>query len=370
MRVLIIADEGFALRERAMLSRLEVGLADEGVRVVHGLPAGTAAPTEVFSQSITYEPGTGLGLRWRAQRFARSLEALADPNAPGRPVDLIHVFGERAWGIAAETAALTGAGLVVELWRAALVPEAARLRAGGEQGSGGIVALAPDPAIARLMQEHDPGGAMPVRIAPWGVHTPPAPVEVLRPGRVASAVLIGSGRNPAALAAAVEGLAGAMARVPDLMAFAESQVVETARLWPLIKRLGITDRFTLAPDLESRRELALRADLLLFPESLGEHRSITLDAMAAGMLVVAAADPAVGVLIDQTTAILVPTPRPDPWRDALAQPFADPEAARKLALSAREHIRQHRRASTHVSAVVDAYEWMLAGESIPFQRTP
>ncbi len=52
MRILIIADESFASRERAMLSRLEVGLADEGVRVVHVIPphhgavarAGTLVP--------------------------------------------------------------------------------------------------------------------------------------------------------------------------------------------------------------------------------------------------------------------------------------------------------------------------------------
>ncbi|MEX2217985.1 MAG: glycosyltransferase [Phycisphaerales bacterium] len=367
MRILILADESFAARERTMLSRLEVGLADEGARVIHAIPARAAAAhhPEVFSQTVTYEEGSALSRRWRAQRLARAAQELAESGdaAGGSKVDLVHVFGEHAWSIGADAAALLGAGLILEVWSGSL---ALRPRgAGAAHDSGALLCLTPDPAIARILQEQD--RAAPVRVAPWGVHTPAAPHDILKEGRSPFAVLIASGRDPAGMGAALEGLARAMTEVPDLMVFADSAAVERARLWPQVKKLGITDRFTLAADLEARRELALRADLLILPEALGDHRTVALDAMAAGMIVVAAADPLVGTLIDGRTARLVTAPRPGPWADALRWVFTDRAAARSLGLSAREHIRECCRASSQVSAVVDAYEWMLQGESIPFK---
>jgi glycosyltransferase involved in cell wall biosynthesis len=188
----------------------------------------------------------------------------------------------------------------------------------------------------------------------------------LQDGAGLSAMLIASGRDAGAIGAALEGLARVLPEAPELMVFAESDAIERARLWPLVKRLGITDRFTLSPDLEARRELALRADLLLLPEALGDHRTLTLDAMAAGMVVVAGADPMVTALRDGETARLVDAPRPERWAEALAWSLRNRADARALGLSAREHVRTCCRASGQVASVVDAYEWMLRGEAIPF----
>jgi hypothetical protein len=361
MRVLIIADGPFAARERSMLSRLEVGLADEGIRVVHAIPrqAAQGFTPELFSEFLTYDEGLTLSRFWRVQRFVRSLE---ESTGESVPVDLVHVFGERAWAMAAEIASQTGAGLIIETWSASHTRAAAQARAGVE--SGASLLLTPDPAILSRLQTEDPNGAS--RLAPWGVHTPPAPLNVLRDEAAISAVIIAGGRDPAALAAALEGIAQVLADNPDLMVFAEAEAIERARLWPLVKHLGIVDRFTLAPDLEARRELALRADLLILPESLGDHRTLTLDAMAAGMVVVAAADPMVSELRDGQTARLVDAPRAKPWTEALGWALRDRAAARALGLSAREHIRANCRASGQIAAVVDAYEWMLQGEAIPF----
>ena len=44
MRALILADRSFAARERDMLTRVQVGLIDEGVRVVEAIPSDVADP--------------------------------------------------------------------------------------------------------------------------------------------------------------------------------------------------------------------------------------------------------------------------------------------------------------------------------------
>jgi hypothetical protein len=364
MRTLIMADGDFAARERSMLSRLEVGLADEGIRVIHAIPRSAAAShhPEVFFQFVAYEEGLRLSGYWRAQRLIKALEELADGEP--RPVDLVHVFGESAWRMGAEVAAQTGASLVLEVWSGALAGAAAHLRAAAEPGSS--LLLAPDEGIVSALRAGETDAA--VRLAPWGVHTPATPLEILQDGAAISAVLIASGREPGAIAACIEGLARVIPDCPELMVFAESDAVLRARLWPTIKRLGIVDRFTLSPDLEARRELALRADILLLPEARGDHRTLTLDSMAAGMVVIAGEDPMVSVLQDGRTARLVKGQSRDRWAEAISLALRDRPGARALALSAREHVRQACRASTQVAAVVDAYEWMRADEAIPFQR--
>src|SRR5690606_5421874 len=124
-------------------------------------------------------------------------------------------------------------------------------------------------------------------------------------------------------------------------------------------------RFSLAPNLEGRREPVLRGDLLLLPEALGEHRSIALDAMAAGMAVVALADPYVGSLIDGRTAALVKEPGADLWAAALSPLLEAADAAHALGERAREFVRTERRASVHVASLVDGYEWLTSSQSLP-----
>jgi hypothetical protein len=376
MRAVILADESFATRERAMLSRLEVGLADEGVRVVHAIPLRAAKwyQPEVFTQAVTYmDQGFSFSLRWRTQQLARALEALAEGDE--RAVDIVHAFGHPAWPIAIELVRQTGSGLAVEVWCRDLIRSAGRLRlpggAAGGRGPGAGAAnlppvfFAPDPGIEHALRDEDT--SLSVRLTPWGVHTPAAPREILRPGRAISIMVDASGMGGEAMAAALEGLAGVAAAVPEVMIFAESEAVRVAGLWPMIRRLGLTDRFTLIPDLEARREMSLRGDVLILPEARGEFRSLALDAMAHGMLVIAAADPLVTVLIDGRTARLVDRPAAERWRGAISWALSDRPAAIALARSAQDYIRQSRRASGHISAVVDAYEWMTSRESIPFE---
>jgi hypothetical protein len=364
MRAVILADESFAARERAMLSRLEIGLVDEGVRVVHAIPAGAELwyQPEVFSDLVTYAAeGIGFSLRWRVQRLAKEIQSKAD--GAEQPVDLVHVFGYPAWEIGVELARQTGASLALEIWAAELIGPATRLRLPPELPP--PVYFVPDPGIERALRAEDP--SLVVRLTPWGVHASQNPREILRPGKAVSVMVDASGREAAAVRTALEGLAAAAVRAPDLMIFAESDAIQLAGLWPMVRRFGLADRFTLIPDLEARRELSLRGDILCLPDGRGEFRSLTLDAMGAGMLVVAAADPMISILLEGRTARLIDKQAPDRWAAAVSSALEDRDGARRLAASARDYVRTSARASSHVAAVVDAYEWMTSRESIPFQ---
>ena len=159
-----------------------------------------------------------------------------------------------------------------------------------------------------------------------------------------------------------------MARVAaghdDLMVFCDAHAARRADIWPLVRKLGLESRFSLTPLLEGHRELALRADLLVTPESLGEFRSLTIDAMVSGLAVVSAADPVLGYLQDGRTAHLIAQADPSAWAEAIASLLDDPARARALGASAREFVRIEHRVSVHVAKVIDAYEWMTAGDAM------
>jgi len=356
-----MADESFAARERAMLLRLEVGLADEGVRVVYAVPRSAMhwRGAGLSAQTVPYESrGLSVSRAWRVRRLVEAARALQSSDE--QAFDLVHAFGEGCWTFAAETARQTGAALALEVHSAQAAMTAARRR----PGAGATLYLLPDAALERPVRAGEPG--VQARLTPWGVHTPGPPREGVRRGP--AVVIDGGGADRPAMRATLEGLAAVAAQQPDLMIFADEGAAQGSGAWGAAQRLKLTDRFTLAPDIEARRELALRGDILVIPEARGEHRSLTLDAMAAGMLVIAAEDPFVSVLSDGRTARLVRRPTAEAWRETFEWAIREPAAARALALSGREHVRLHCRASAHVAAVLGAYEWMTSGASIPFEE--
>jgi glycosyltransferase involved in cell wall biosynthesis len=369
MRSLILADEFFASRERGLLTRLEVGLADEGVRVIHAVPEGTKAesPEGVFSRVLTYSPKTLILTRPLAVRkLVRAIAEMDGTEEPG-DIDIIHVFGGSIWGLGADLAVEVGAALALEVWRAGLVERARETRVGDDDLP---LLIAPDPAIERaLTQGLAPTATTPpVRLAAWGVLTPAQARHVLQPDRALSVMLVGSGRSEKAFTAALEGLATVARNHTDLLIFCDALAARRTDLWPLARKLGLLHNLSLIEELEGRRDLLLYGDLLVQPEAHGEQRSVLLEAMAAGMIVVAGADPMVSSLQDGITARLVGKPTKDAWAAVLNDVVGNVDKSRQLANSAREFVRTQRRASDHVRAVLAAYEWLVSDEPIPFKK--
>jgi glycosyltransferase involved in cell wall biosynthesis len=188
---------------------------------------------------------------------------------------------------------------------------------------------------------------------------------VLVPERALSMIIVGSGRAADHYAALLTGIAPLLANHPDAQIFCDAHAARRANLWPVARRLKLLGNLSLIEDLESRRDLLLAGDLLMYPEAAGEQRSVLLDAMASGVLVIAAKDASVPILIDSTTARLVEPKLAQEWQAALRGLLGDPDGSRQLAASARAHIEQHRKASDYIRCVLSAYDQMMADRTVP-----
>lgn len=366
MKVLILADEIFAMRERAMLSRLELGLADEGVRVIHGVPAellGVEAGS-MFSRAVGYESSRiGPFRRMLARRLA---EEIQDPDADedDQPVSIVHVFGGSVWDLALDVAMELKSDVAIELWRPALRERADQVLMTWK-GPSVPVFTVPDPALEKQVRELSP--KLTVRSTPWGVHTEDSNHTLLPKDRVPTAVIIGGGHDREACTAALTGLAQAIPHHRDLMVFIDSRVVRRGDLWPVCKRLGLLPSISLIEDIEARRDLLTQADLLIVPEARGENHSVVLEAMAAPMAVVALADPAVGSLVDGRSARLIRRVDSGEWASVIREMLSDAEGTNRLAQSAREFVRAERGAFKHIKSVLETYQWMTSKASIPIR---
>lgn len=361
MRVLILADERFASRERSLLSRLEIGLADEGVRIVHAVPSSSTViePAVVFTRSVSFEArGWAWDRRARVGQLVRRVLALGE-EPEEQTIDLVHVFGGSMWKFGAMVARELGAELALDVWRSGLVDRAVRIQS-RERGTAAF--FAPDPAIERALAAGGLAGA--VRLTPWGVHCPSSPRAVLAAERSASLMFVGTGRDPAWFMAAFRGAARCLRRFESTMIFMDSDAARRSGVWDAARRDGLSDRLTLIEDFEARRDLLLQGDILVLPEASGEARTITLDAMAGGMVVAAAADPFVSALVDRQTALLVPQPSEAAWESVLSGVLQEPASIAGLVRSARDFVKAGRRASDHVAAVLNAYSWMSASRKI------
>ena len=367
MRVLMITDRMFAARERTMLRRLQVGLAAEGVQVVQAVPRGMEEPPIAITKTdtidapvISYLPTrVPLAAKLVARRMlgdARKLLGLEDDE----PVfDVVHVYGGASWTLGLAIADLENAAVALEIWRHGLVASAKALRQGGGRR---ILLIAPDPALQRSLAID----AVPIHsvLAPWCVHTPSAFRPPLSTGRSPSAMLVGSGNDAGAYAAAVEGLASLIKALPETLLFADADAAHRTRLMRQAQRLGILNRLTLIDALESRGDLITAGDLLVQPEARGEQKSILLEAMASGMIVVAAADRMVSILQDGVTARLVVGPSAQHWSRVLGEILAQRSSIESLSESARAFTRDQRPASLQVQCVLNAYRTLTAVTSV------
>lgn len=390
MRVLIVTDTLFAAREWEMLSRVEIGLAMEGVQVVHAMPVdavshvlpggyphggqglgwvspgGSDGESPVFSTLIPFvHSSVPFTLGLRAQRLLDATRKRLDLEDDEPAFDLVHAFGGSVIPLALELARREEAHAVLEVWRSGMAARLAPLLRGfarhGPDGAsgraGGVILSVPDPALEREIIAAELPGRPAVRVVPWGVHLPEwvraAPFGAATP--TLSAMVIGSGHDPAALAAALEGLARACPPEKELLIFVDADAGRRGRLWRVANRLGITGAVSFVDNLEARRDLLVAGDILLAPEARGEHRTALLEAFACEMLVVAAKDPRVSWLRDAETARLVDAPTPAAWEGALRGLMADPAAARSFAASAKAFVAHRHLASMQLAALADLY---------------
>lgn len=369
MRVLILPDATAFTREHAMIARLQVGLADEGVRVVQGVPA-SAAGTEaesllaggVYALSVRHQDrGLPLMEALRAEALARDVEALARGESAERALDAVLALGDGAWSTALRIGHRLRAAVVLsvdgraQVERAGAVWRRAGRGAGVGNGHAGAkpIFLAPGDRLADALATGVPRSR--VVVAPWGVYptrTAHAPVDR---GRSLSVVVLLSGRDGEAARGALLGLERAAETTPDLHVIVDADATRRLDLWRWTASTpSIRGRLTLTANLDGRHDLVTEADVLLVPESLGQARGLVLQAMADGMLVAAREDALVDWLIPGTTCCLLEDARAETVARRVLALADDARASGALRASAREWVQVHRPASAFVRGVLAA----------------
>lgn len=388
MRTLILPDADFLSRERSLLSRLEIGLADEGVRVIHALPrsldpvaAGSSNDQHqaLYSTSVTYpDDGLPLTLSLRAAAMIRALERVNDEEGgksvfaatSARAIDVVHCFGEASMRFGLALARGCGASAIIELWSKNHVQSASKaIRRSGLGGR--ALALAPDEKLLAHAQQIL--GPRRVAAAPWGVRSGEGHRKARQPDRPVAAVLIAS-TDPLASAnettrdhvrQALQGLRAFVDAPPIAPGFANELILfvdaAAARALPLMRwaqELNLAPSLTVIPALEARRDLLVQADVLLIPQALGEHRSFVLDAMAAEMPVIARADPLVDAIDESTGVLTVNSTSADAsqaWLTHILAVAKPDETLAKRLVIAHEYTARRCRSYLHPQSVVKAY---------------
>lgn len=352
MRVVMLLDRPFARRERRLISRLEIGLADEGVRLIHAVPREILhnEPVGLYSRLVGYENvGFPVPLRVRARRFAEAIREAID-DEPGGKVDVVHSFSPAVWRFGLDLATELGAGAALEVWSTAAIAKA------GEVAGHPLrpVLTVGDSELATLLRRRAP--AADVRETPWGVHGETVSRREVSADRAVALLMIVDRSSPAYLEAALRGLADVCRRDPRVLAFINTERSTGHAAWKLVRRLELADRVSLIPDAESRRETVLRLDGLIIAEPGGRLRSMTLDAMATGMPVIAAADASLGVMLDGVNARLVARPDAAEWAGAIGAIVEGRAEVDRLRRSASAWVAENRSANAYISSVLAVYE--------------
>lgn len=355
-----------------MLRRLEVGLVDEGVVVIRAAPEGCSPePTTGLAGELSYADDA-----WRLLTLAPSrvlarrlltMETLGPARDEG-PIDVVHVFGTRAWPIGLELAEALGACVVLEVWSGEALGRVdaierrwtARLERAGGTGLWMCPDAAMDAALARIPRawEH--------RVSAWGVHVP----AEARPGAGDGCIgisILASGARSGALAPMLAGLARASTGRDDVMAFLDAAALKRRpELWKRIVALNLSSRLSVIPETEARRQLVLRADAMVCPDRLGEHRSLVLEAMATGMTLICRSDPLIEATQRQGAALIVERDDEDAWEQAFRGVIDAADHGQAVGMAAREYIRSARLAHGQIRAALDAYAAMVS-EPIPIR---
>jgi hypothetical protein len=373
MRVMVLTDASFAPREHQLLTRLEIGLADEGAGVVHAVPA--RCPVDVanaFSSTIVrYDDGfTPLGILSRARQLLLSVSEELD--TPEAKIDLVHVFGRRAWGLGTGVARETGATLVLEVWRADLATPALHHARSSGCPCGLITS---SERIAESLRAAGRGGGAPphVGVAPWGVPAPEStrPISALDRTRGVALSIVAeaaTGAGVAEVRALLEGVQRAARRLENLLVFLDGAAADRSAIWRAARRLRLLDRVTSVADLEARREPILQTDMLAVPEPNGVCRTLLLSAMAENVSIIARRDPVHETWLNQRTARIIGTSgpaTPEEWENAIVACVENEEETATIRSAARDMVRADRTVAAYVELVRRFYDELAPATPSP-----
>lgn len=370
-----MAGRSFALREQVMLRRVAVGLMQEGVTTAIATPRSIGEPDHAgLTTLVTYDDlGWSLTTHSRSRMLLQSLtsEEHAGWGGSDAPIDVVHAWGHAAWPMAMTVARESSAAVVLDVWSVQAAEQIRRSERSASKGREEAIRgawLAPSRSLLRHAEARAQLWAC--HLVHWGVHAPEKLPEQESHSDRGIAVVC-SGDLPDATIAMLEGLAAIIPQHPHILVFLdEAAVKKDHEVWRAAQRLGLLDRLSVIADMETRRELILQADLLLLPDIVGEARSVILDAMGEGVVVISDGAAASDALIDGRTALLINERRPEHWAQAIASVLSDDDTRNSIRREAHRMVMTERRVHSHVASLLRVYGELSSPEPIEFRPDP
>ncbi len=370
MRVALIADEVLLHREQASLNRQCIALLDAGVQLVRMVPSTFdplgANPLERelgLVPRISYSKGGPIWLR--PSRRAALLYEL-DRHAP----DVIHASGASTFALASDLARTLDRPLVLQAWSSADVAAVPR----HTRTTPAIACVAPTAPLAALLGTRvDPAIVHHIAI---GVAVPPQlAVDAPASDTGVDLVVLTEGLDPESTDLCFAGLQRAIAQHAELHAVIEIRGPRSHDTWRSLRRHGLLELTTSIADAAPLRQLVLCCHVVVTPERAGVVRGLVLEAMAAGITVIARADSMLDMIEPERTAIVVGSagpsdgggaPSAERWQVAFERALGSGEDVEAIARGGRALIERQHRSCDHAERLIDLYERIGGPEALPF----
>lgn len=358
MNVVLLADSDWLEEELHSLQHLIVGLVDERIRVIQAVPDDAPAPpTTLTCQKVTWSESRWTEMnRWRL----RGLEGALQPLEPS----LIHCLTSGLWRPAVELGEELSVPVVLGAGSHAALDRVDRTLRDANPARIAFAA-GTEPIAQALRQRVDP--AIVVAHVPVGAHVSEEGHGCAGADSLCG-IVSGDGEMDEHYEALLRGLASIIERHPSTQFFFEGRSNDQHELWRSARKLGLLANISMIPRRLGHRELLLSADVMLHPQPLGTARTITLEAMAHGLAVIAHHDPWLDYLHPDQTAWVLKDPTADDWRRSLERVIDEPQAASELGARARQWVREGRLVSDQLAKVVDLYR-RVTGATLAFKAS-
>ncbi len=364
MHVAIIIDQERLSQEQSMLNRLCIGLITEGTPVTRIVPdcalpdsADKAEKRMALAKRIETPMRVLLWMRRaRIDRIAEKVEK--------SPPDVLYAVGEQAWPLGMELGIALQRPVLIDVCsprQAQVAPLVKR-----ESAIAGYVACSA--AIAGMLKQRVDASL--VSVAPFGVAIPTEPREALPKDEVPAMAVIGGARDVRAYEQMFEGMSQLVREGAGFHVFLELRGPLEHDVWRRAEKLDVLPFISAIGEASLYRSLLTRCHLLLMPERYGELRSLMLEAMALGIPIIARKDPAVDVLIEGATAMLIEQGTAAEWLDRLRGALREPEKANGVGESARRQVEAHHRSSDQVNRLLETLTRTCTGGTVKFAAKP
>ncbi len=344
LHVLLVLDDDVLRRFGPVLRRLCVGFVDESIRATILCPAGTDPQSLLVGMAKAVRHGS---LRWLLRD--RSVRKVVDALRGNEP-NLVHAMAGAQAPLARALATQFDIPMVVQLTGLADLSVLEQ-----DTGDPAVEYVAMTSPILQAARRVLGAESQRVTLIQPGLHALAEPTCFTADRETVTLLSYARFAGNCGLMKLLAATRELIRRNEDLMLF----LMGTGPLEPQLRRrvieLGLLKSVTFTGAAVNRQAAMEGADVFVSTRRQTELRTHALEAMAAGMAIVAAKGSVNDFLIDEETALLFDPGSPDQLSIQLAQLLEHRDMARALAARAQEHVRKNHQPSAMVSATSELY---------------